>query len=39
MAPTRACLPPYRSRMLAKLCFGSSGAHGFDHTENLVNAE
>src|SRR5580704_4611853 len=37
IAPTRACPPPpYRSQIVARLCFGSAGAHGFDPTEIFV---
>src|SRR5689334_20952246 len=37
MAPTRAWPPPpYRSQMVARLCFGSSAAQGFEPTEILV---
>src|SRR4051794_27917893 len=37
MAPTRAWPPPpYRSQMVARLCFGSSGVQGFEPTEIFV---
>src|SRR3954471_10810093 len=37
IAPTFACPPPpYRSQIVARLCFSGSFTHGFDPTETLV---
>src|SRR5450755_2258714 len=37
IAPTFGCPPPpYRSQIVARLCFSGSRTHGFEPTETLV---